>query len=199
MPKKNIILIHISTDFIFNGKGYHPYKPDDNPNPISVYGLSKLKGEKAVLKILKDNSLIIRTAWLYSSHGANFVKTMLSLMKDKKDLTIIDEQIGTPTWANGLANTIWMAIEKKISGVHHWTDAGIASWYDFANAIHEEALHEGLLKKPVTILPVPTSHYPTPAQRPMYSVLDKTSFWELLDIKPIHWRTQLRSMLKDLK
>jgi dTDP-4-dehydrorhamnose reductase len=197
--KNNIFFVHISTDFIFNGKGHHPYKPIDNPDPVSIYGLSKLKGEQAILETLKSNYLIIRTAWLYSAHGANFVKTMLNLMKDKKDLTVIDEQIGSPTWANGLAQSIWLALEKKISGIHHWTDAGIASWYDFAVAIQEEALQADLLKKPVIITPVPTSHYPTPAQRPNYGVLDKTSFWKLLNIPPIHWRNQLRSMLKELK
>lgn len=196
--KNNIFLVHISTDFIFNGKGHRPYKPDDTPDPVSIYGFSKLKGEQAVFDILKDNSLIIRTAWLYSEHGANFVKTMLNLMKNKKDLTVIDEQIGTPTWANGLALSIWSALEKRISGIHHWTDAGVASWYDFAVAIQEEALKTSLLKTPVIIAPAPTTHYPTPAKRPMYSVLDKTSFWKALEAKPIHWRNQLRSMLKNL-
>jgi dTDP-4-dehydrorhamnose reductase len=119
-------------------------------------------------------------------------------MKQKKGLTVIDEQIGTPTWAFGLAQTIWDALEKKITGTFHWTDAGIASWYDFAIAIQEEAQTLGLLNNPIPIYPVPSSAFPTPAKRPMYSVLDKSTFWQALETKPIHWRTQLRSMLREL-
>ncbi len=197
--QNNILLIHISTDFIFNGQHFKPYLPDDTPNPESVYGKSKLKGEQAVHKILQDKALIIRTAWLYSAHGNNFVKTMLTLMKEKSSLNVIDEQIGSPTWANGLAKTIWDALEKKITGTFHWTDAGIASWYDFAIAIQEEALTLELLDNPIPIYPVPSNAFPTPAKRPMYSVLDKSSCWQTLKIKPTHWRTQLRSMLMELK
>ncbi|MBC8441376.1 MAG: dTDP-4-dehydrorhamnose reductase [Deltaproteobacteria bacterium] len=198
--KKNTIsLIHISTDFVFNGQNFKPYQPNDTPDPESVYGKSKLKGEQAVHKILGDNALIIRTAWLYSSHGNNFVKTMLRLMKEKPSLNVIDEQIGTPTWAHGLARATWTALEKNITGTFHWTDAGVASWYDFAIAIQEEGLKKGLLDKSIPILPVPTLQYPTPAKRPMYSVLDKTSFWQATEIKPVHWQVQLRSMLKELK
>jgi dTDP-4-dehydrorhamnose reductase len=142
------------------------------------------KGKQAVHTILNKKALIIRTAWLYSSHGQNFVKTMLTLMKQKKELTVIDEQVGTPTWAFGLA--------------FHWTDASIASWYDFAIAIQEEAKTLGLLNNSIPIYPVPASAFPTPAKRPMYSVLDKTSFWHALETKPIHWHTQLRSMLMEL-
>ena len=196
--KTKIFLVHISTDFVFNGRNFKPYQPDDTPDPESVYGKSKLKGEQAVRKILGENALIIRTAWLYSSHGNNFVKTMLRLMKEKPGLNVIDEQIGTPTWAHGLARAIWTALEKNIVGTFHWTDAGVASWYDFALAIREEGLQAGLLDNPIPVLPVPTNQYPTPAKRPEYSVLDKTSFWQALSLKPTHWRIQLRSMLKEL-
>jgi dTDP-4-dehydrorhamnose reductase len=197
--KNKIFLIHISTDFIFNGQNFKPYQPDDKPDPKSVYGKSKLEGEQTVCKILNDQALIIRTAWLYSAHGLNFVKTMLKLMKKKQSLNVIDEQIGTPTWANGLARAIWTALKKNLAGTFHWTDAGVASWYDFATAIQEEGINARLLDKPIPILPVPTLQYPTPAKRPMYSVLDKTSFWQATDINPVHWRVQLRSMLKELK
>lgn len=196
--KNTIFLVHISTDFIFNGQDFKPYQPDDTPDPQSVYGQSKLEGEQAVHKILDDQALIIRTAWLYSSHGNNFVKTMLKFMTEKQNLGIIDEQIGTPTWAHGLAKVIWTALKKNIRGTFHWTDAGVASWYDFAIAIQEEGLQAGLLDKSIPILPVPTHQFPTPAKRPMYSVLDKTSFWQAANIKPVHWRIQLRSMLKEL-
>ncbi len=196
--QNNIGFIHISTDFVFNGQSCKPYKTDDTPDPESIYGKSKLKGEQAVRKILGEKALIIRTAWLYSSHGNNFVKTMLRLMKEKQILNVIDEQIGTPTWANGLAIAIWTALDKNITGTHHFTDAGVASWYDFAVAIREESLATGLLDKTIPIIPVGTDQYPTPAKRPMYSVLDKTFFWLALNHTPVHWRAALRSMLKEL-
>jgi len=196
--QNTIRLIHISTDFVFNGQAFKPYQPFDTPKPESVYGRSKLLGEKAVQTTLEDKALIIRTAWLYSSHGNNFVKTMLTLMKEKQHLTVIDEQIGTPTWAFGLATAIWTAMDKNIKGIHHFTDAGVASWYDFAMAIQEEGLATGLLNTAIPILPVGTLSYPTPAKKPLYSVLDKTSFWQALNLTPRHWRVQLRSMLKDL-
>lgn len=197
--QNNMRLIQISTDFVFNGKAHRPYLPQDTPDPISIYGKTKLKGEQAVLEILKDDAAIIRTAWLYSSHGANFVKSMLNFFETKPELNIIDEQIGTPTWANSLAHAIWTAMDKNLTGIHHFTDAGIASWYDFATAIQEEALSLNLIPKEIPINPIPASQYPTPAERPFYSVLDKTSLWQTLDLKPVHWRKQLRSMLKELK
>lgn len=194
-----IHLVHISTDFIFNGINHKPYQPQDMPSPISVYGETKLKGEEAVREILGAKATIIRTAWLYSSHGSNFVKSMLSLMDIKPALNIIDEQIGTPTWANGLARAVWGTIEQKITGIHHFTDAGAASWYDFAIAIQEEALTLELINKEIPVNPIPADRYSTPAKRPFYGILDKTSLWQALDIKPIHWRRQLRTMLKELK
>lgn len=194
----SIKLIQISTDFVFDGFSYRPYSPEDRPNPLSVYGASKLEGEKAALEILKGQSLIIRTAWLYSSHGTNFVKTMLSLMKQKKELNVIDEQIGTPTWAFGLANAIWLSVQKQLTGIYHWTDAGVASWYDFAVAIQEEALMIGILERTIPVCPVKSNAFLTQAERPFYSVLDKESFWQELNIHPEHWRSQLRKMLKDL-
>jgi len=196
--KNNISLTHISTDFIFSGQNFKPYQPHDKPNPKSVYGKSKLAGETAVRKILGEKALIIRTAWLYSSHGNNFVKTMLRLMQEKQSLNVIDEQIGTPTWANGLALGIWTSLEKKLTGTFHYTDAGVASWYDFAMAVMEEGIKENLLDKTIRISPVLSHQFPTPAKRPMYSVLDKTSFWKATGIAPMHWRIQLRSMLKEL-
>jgi len=173
--------------------------PQDTPDPISTYGKTKLKGEQTVLEILKDDAAIIRTAWLYSSHGANFVKSMLNFFETKPEVNIIDEQIGTPTWANGIAHAVWKVMDKNLSGIHHFTDAGIASWYDFATAIQEEALSLNLIPKEIPINPIPASQYPTPAERPFYSVLDKSALWQTLDLKPVHWRKQLRSMLKELE
>lgn len=197
--KNEIKLVHISTDFVFSGEQYTPYQPNDIPDPASIYGRSKLAGEKAVQRILGNRALIIRTAWLYSAHGSNFVKNMLRLMEEKEQLGVIDEQIGTPTWARGLALVIWACIEKKLTGIYHWTDAGVASWYDFAVAIQEEALALELLSKAIPVLPVSAKSYPTPAKRPFYGVLDKCDLWQAKEIVPIHWRVQLRAMLKELK
>ena len=191
-------LVHISTDYVFDGRNHRPWKLDDPTDPRSVYGRSKLEGEIAVREIMGQKSLIIRTAWLYSSHGKNFVKTMLHLMKTGRDLKVIDEQIGTPTWAWGLAGAIWTSIEKQLSGTFHWTDAGVASWYDFAVAVQEEACQLKLLKQSVSIEPVPCEQFPTVAERPFYSVLDKRSMWEKTGITPVHWRVQLRSMLREM-
>ncbi len=194
--KNRIRLVHISTDFVFSGKNHKPWLPQDPPYPISEYGRTKLRGEQAVLETL-DTPLIIRTAWLYSAHGANFVKTMLRLMNEKPALTVIDEQIGTPTRARGLADIVWQAARRNLSGIFHWTDAGVASWYDFAVAIQEMALDLGLIKAAIPILPVPAAAFPTPAKRPMYSVLDKTATLQALDVSPVHWRTQLKAMLTE--
>ncbi|MFO7911316.1 MAG: dTDP-4-dehydrorhamnose reductase [Desulfotignum sp.] len=196
--RHRIRLVHISTDFVFSGKNHKPWLPKDTPYPISEYGRTKLRGEQAVLETL-DTPLIIRTAWLYSAHGANFVKTMLRLMNEKPALTVIDEQVGTPTWARGLADVVWQAVGTNLSGIFHWTDAGVASWYDFAVAIQELALDLGLVKAAVPIQPVPAAAFPTPAQRPMYSVLDKTATLQALDVSPVHWRTQLKAMLSELQ
>ena len=191
-------LVHISTDFIFDGKQGKPYQPFDDPNPESVYGLSKLKGEKSAVGILGSETTIIRTAWLYSSHGCNFVKTMIKLMANRDELKVVDDQIGTPCWARGLAIAIWRVVELNINGIFHWTDTGVASWYDFAVAIHEEALKMALIQKPISILPTSSTDYPQPAQRPSFSVLDKQSTWQALGIEPVHWQKQLINMLKEL-
>ncbi len=194
----NARMVHISTDFIFSGNRSRPYQPLDKPDPKSVYGQTKLDGEKSVESILKQDRLIVRTAWLYSSHGNNFVKTMIRLMDEKEELTIIDDQIGSPTWANGLALTVWAAIHQNLKGIFHWTDAGVASWYDFAVAIQEEAIRAGLLKKTIPILPIPTRKYPTPAKRPLYSVLDKKDILDALGLEAVHWRSRLKQMIQEL-
>lgn len=196
--EKHIKLVHISTDFIFDGNASAPYHPDSPANPQSVYGKTKLDGETALKQILQKNFVVIRTAWLYSSHGNNFVKTMLKLMQERTSLQVVGDQIGTPTWANGLATCIWEVIARNIFGVLHWTDAGVASWYDFTVAIQEEAIKLGLLKKSICIQPIPSENYPTPAKRPLFSVLDKTDTWQTLKQTPVHWRIQLRKMLKEL-
>ncbi|MBQ0792911.1 MAG: dTDP-4-dehydrorhamnose reductase [Oleispira antarctica] len=201
-------LIHISTDFVFDATKNTPYQPSDSTNPLGVYGASKLAGEEAALEILGDNVSIIRTAWVYSLHGNNFVKTMLRLMAEKEQLGVVADQVGTPTNANNLAKAIWLLAEKmltqkttaeSISNIYHWTDLGTASWYDFAVAIQELGLANGLLNKAIPIAPIKASQYPTPAKRPSYSVLDTSYLRETLSVPGTHWCAALNSMLSDLK
>lgn len=195
----NTFMVHVSTDYVFNGHKGVPYMPDDTLEPQGVYGRTKAEGEKALLKILPEQSCLLRTAWVYSVHGNNFVKTMLTLMAQKPQLGVIDDQIGTPTWARGLAQACVFAAQNCTKGVFHWTDEGVASWYDFACAIQELALQKGLLKSAIPILPIPSSQYPTPAKRPPYSVLDKTSARQAFStIRSQHWRSQLAKMLDAL-
>lgn len=192
-------MIQISTDFVFGGASGLPWTPRDPTAPQSVYGRTKRDGENATLSTLGDGALVIRTAWLYSAHGGNFVKTMLRLMSERDEVRVIADQIGTPTWANSLANTIWAAVARPgVAGILHWTDAGVASWYDFAVAIQEEAVSRRMLTRVVPIRAIPTSAYPTPAQRPTYSVLDKSETESALGVTPVHWRTNLRLMLDEL-
>jgi dTDP-4-dehydrorhamnose reductase len=196
----NAFLVHVSTDYVFNGHKGSPYLPTDPIEPQGAYGKTKADGEKSLLEILPEASCLIRTAWVYSSHGNNFVKTMLRLMAEKPQLTVIDDQIGTPTWAKGLAEACVSAAENHTVGVYHWTDEGVASWYDFAVAIQELGIEKGLLDKSIPVLPIPSSQFPTPAKRPHYSVLDKQSAREVFaTCKPTHWRKQLSAMLDELK
>ena len=200
-------LIHISTDFVFDATKNTPYQPHDCTKPLGVYGASKLAGEEAVLAVLNDDACIIRTAWVYSSHGNNFVKTMLRLMSERDQLGVVADQVGTPTNANNLAKAIWLLAEKmthkglsnQVAKIYHWTDLGTASWYDFAVAIQELGLAHGLLRKPITIAPIKASQYPTPAKRPAYSVLDTSLLRDDLNVPGIHWRTALNTLLIDLK
>lgn len=191
-------LFHVSTDFVFDGAGSQPYTPESKPNPQGVYGASKLAGEEAALGCSSE-SVVVRTAWLYSEHGSNFVKTMLRLMAEKPQLGVIVDQVGTPTWARGLASVLWSGIERNVpGGVYHWSDAGAASWYDFAIAIQDIGLELDLLPTAVPVNPIPSSAYPTPAKRPPYSVLDKSKTLEVFGVESVHWRRQLRSMMESL-
>lgn len=187
-------LIHISTDFVFDGVHSTPYKPDDVANPVNLYGQSKRLGE--VEALAAEKHLVLRTGWLYAEHGRNFLQTMLGLMASKSSLTVVADQIGTPTSAKGFARFIVGALSGEQSGIYHWGDAGSASWYDFAVAIQEEAVALGMLEKEIAITPIASEQYPTPAKRPNYSVLDKQKTWSDFDIRPIHWRKELRSILQ---
>jgi dTDP-4-dehydrorhamnose reductase len=190
------LLAHISTDFVFDGLQGRLCRVDDQPKPLSVYGKSKLAGENAILQSGAE-AFIVRTAWLYSSHGNNFVKTMLRLMNERDSLGVVVDQIGTPTWANSLARVIWQLIDRRARGLFHWSDAGVASWYDFSVAIYEEARALGLLQRKVAVRPILTSDYPLPATRPGFSVLDKTATTTLTGQQPEHWRINLRKMLQE--
>jgi len=192
-------LVHVSTDFVFSGEANTPYAPDSPAAPLGEYGKSKLGGELAVLEYSPD-ALIVRTGWVYSRFGNNFVKTMLRLMSERAELGVVVDQVGTPTWADGLAQAIWAGVEREqLSGTYHWSDAGVCSWYDFAVAIYEEASAIDLLTTSTTIRPIAAVEYPTPAARPAYSVLDKAQSWRDFELEPLHWRVQLRNMLSDLK
>lgn len=194
----NSLLVHISTDFVFNGLQGRPWRVDDQPDPLSIYGKSKLAGETAVLDS-GAAAFIVRTAWLYSSYGNNFVKTMLRLMGERDSLGVVADQIGTPTWANSLARVIWQLIGRDARGVFHWSDAGVASWYDFAVAIYEEGRAMGLLQRDVAVRSIQTTDYPLPAARPGFSVLDKTATVSLTGQHPEHWRANLRTMLREIQ
>lgn len=194
-----IRLIHVSTDFVFDGRSAVPYRVDAPVAPLGEYGRSKLAGELAVQRTL-PGALIMRTGWVYSRFGSNFVKTMLRLMAERDELAVVADQVGTPTWARGLAGALWAAAARpELRGIYHWSDDGQCSWYDFARAICEEACAIGLLARPVKIRPIAASEYPTAAQRPAYSVLDKTTSWRDLALPGVPWRDQLHAMLVDLK
>lgn len=190
--------IHVSTDFVFAGDHASPYAPDHLAAPIGVYGASKRAGEEAVLAA-HPAALIVRTAWVYGVTGHNFVRTMLRLMAQRDEVRVVADQIGTPTFAGSLAEALWALDEARARGVQHWTDSGVASWYDFAVAIQEEALALGMLDHVAQVLPIATSDYPTPARRPAYSVLDKSSAIALIGHATPHWRVNLRKMLKEIR
>ncbi len=192
-------LIHVSTDFIFDGRKGSPYQPGDPSSPIGVYGESKAAGEQVVLQNYPDRSFIVRTAWLYSAHGANFVKTMLRLFEDRDVLGVVADQVGTPTWARHLACFLWrIALSSETpAGIYHYTDAGVASWYDFTVAIEEET-RSRRKGKAVRIDPIRTDEYPTKARRPSYSVLEKRFPDTLGEFPYVHWREALRRMLAEL-
>jgi dTDP-4-dehydrorhamnose reductase len=192
-------LIHLSTDFVFDGQHNRPYRVDAPVAPLSVYGQSKLAGERALMQLLPERSTIVRTAWLYSPWQQNFMKTMLRLMRERDSLRVVDDQIGTPCSTMSLVQCLHALIAHKVpEGIFHWTDAGVASWYDFAMAIQDEALRLGLLDYAIPVQPIPTESYPTPARRPAYSVLDKSRALHELQCPQQHWREALRDVMKKL-
>lgn len=196
--RRGIRLLHVSTDFVFDGRQGTPYAPDAPAHPLGVYGASKLAGEDSVRAVGGD-SLILRTGWVYSAGSANFLHTMLRLHRERDELRVVADQIGTPTAAGSLAGAIWaVAARPALTGVYHYSDAGACSWYDFAVAIGEDAQAAGLLVSPARVLPINTADYPTAARRPAFSVLDKTASWRDFELEPRHWRAWLRDTLAQL-
>jgi dTDP-4-dehydrorhamnose reductase len=191
--ENNSKLVHISTDFVFRGDQSLPLLEDDIAEPLSVYGLTKLEGEKAVAQVL-DQHYIIRTSWLYSEYGNNFVKTMLRLGAERDELRIVADQVGTPTYAMDLANCILeiIASEQEAFGIYHYSNEGVASWYDFAKAAFDIAGTR------VKTLPIRTSEYPTKAVRPAYSVMDKSKIKETFNIEIPYWRDSLITCISKL-
>ena len=188
------VLIHISTDFVFDGMQTKLYDEKDKANPLSVYGMTKLNGELVLADVLKEH-IIIRTSWLYSEHGQNFLKTMIKLGSERDSLSVVADQIGTPTYAGDLAKTIVTIIgeEKTNYGTYHYSNEGVASWYDFAKAIFD------IREITVALSPIKTEAYPTPAIRPRYSVMDKSKIKEELQFNIPYWRDSLEVCLKRLK
>ena len=189
-------LLQVSTDFVFNGSQGSPYRPEQPMEPLGVYGASKAAGERAAAATLRaDRLCILRTSWVYGPSGKNFLLTMLRLMAEREQLGVVADQVGCPTSTEGLAQACWAVLERDVSGVHHWSDAGVASWYDFAVAIAEGAQMLNLIANPARITPIATADYPTPARRPSYSLLDTHHTRSLLQVPHQYWRTSLFSVM----
>lgn len=203
-------LIHISTDYVFDGWQSHPYQETDATNPKSVYGQSKLAGEQAIMETADSaakttalNYLILRTSWVYGTYGkSNFVKTMLRLGAERSEIRVVADQIGSPTWTGDLASSIAQLIPQlpslDLTGIYHYTNSGVASWYDFAVAIFEEAQQLNFPLKVERVVPITTAEYPTAAQRPAYSVLSGAKITKIIGSPAPHWRQALRQMLAAL-
>jgi dTDP-4-dehydrorhamnose reductase len=203
--KLGAYLIHISTDYVFDGSNSCPYRETDVTNPVSAYGRSKLAGEQAIQQIC-SRYLILRTAWVYGNLGkSNFVKTMLRLGRDRQEIRVVADQVGTPTSARNIAEAIASLVLRiqtdtvpSPTGIYHYTNSGAASWYDFAQAIFEEAKILGFPLQIQQVIPITTPEYPTPATRPAYSVLACQKISTLLGTYPPHWRQSLRVILKEM-
>jgi len=185
------VFIHISTDYVFNGEGVVPYTESDPTSPVSVYGSSKLKGE-ALAREYCEETIIIRTSWVYSRYGKNFVKTMTRLMAEKESIAVVSDQFGAPTYAADLAEAILQIIsrfEKPASGIYHYSNLGLISWFDFALAIKQ------ISNSNCVVNPIETAAYPTPAKRPHYSVLDSTKFRSTFGIDIPDWKSSLEKCM----
>ncbi|GAA4348815.1 dTDP-4-dehydrorhamnose reductase [Kangiella taiwanensis] len=202
--KHQVPLIHISTDYVFDGSADTPYAETINPNPKSIYGISKLKGERSIQQLLA-NYVIVRTSWLYSEYKSNFVKTMLSLAENRDNLTVVNDQVGSPTYARDLAESL-ISIAKKLSdniegysGVYHFANKGCCSWFEFSKEIFSKSLDLGLIHKIPSVEPVPSTQFKTVAPRPLYSVLDSSKAELEFDLFNRPWDSALIDMLSRLK
>lgn len=196
-------LLQVSTDFVFSGDQGHPYRPDQSVAPLGVYGASKAEGERRVAALLApERFCVLRTSWVYGPVGRNFCLTMLRLHRERaaagQALAVVADQVGCPTATHGLAEACIAAIDRGVSGLQHWSDAGAASWYDFAVAIGELGMAAGLLERSASVRPICTADYPTPARRPSYSLLACDPTREALGLPPVHWRAALAEVLSRL-
>jgi dTDP-4-dehydrorhamnose reductase len=192
--------LHISTDYVFDGRKNTPYLETDLTNPLGVYGQSKLRGEEEI-KTVNSQAIILRTAWVYGSYGkSNFVKTMLRLGKEREELKVVVDQVGSPTWAKDIATAITHLLINVDNppGIYNFTNSGVASWFDLTKAIFEEAKISGIPLKIQRVIPITTAEYPTPAVRPAYSVLSGQKISQQLDYIPPYWRDSLKAMLNQL-
>jgi dTDP-4-dehydrorhamnose reductase len=189
--KFNTKLIHISTDYVFDGERETPYQPDDATGPVSIYGISKLKGEELCMRENAD-AIIIRTAWVYSEFGNNFVKTMMRLMNERPEIKVVNDQVGAPTYAADLAKACLdvIASNKWQSGMYHYSNSGKISWYDFAVAIKE------MIGSDCIVHPIPTTDYPTPAKRPKFSLLDTSKIKEVFNVNIPEWKESLQGCVR---
>ncbi len=205
LNKINGKLLHISTNFVFDGQQNSPYKTNQKTNPINQYGYSKALGEDMIMKKTKrkKTAIILRTSWVISPYGKNFILSMLKLHEQRESINVVCDQIGAPTSAKHLAKICWEIIHfkknKELPEILHWSDAGVASWYDLAVAVGDIGIELGIIKKKAFVNPIKTQNYPLPAERPKYSILDLDSTCQILDVVPNHWRMNLLETLKEYK
>ncbi|QEY32414.1 dTDP-4-dehydrorhamnose reductase [Synechococcus sp. RSCCF101] len=197
-------MLQVSTDFVFNGRQGHPYQPDQPVAPLGVYGASKASGEAGVLEALgPERACVLRTSWVYGPVGRNFCLTMLRLHRSKAEagepLGVVADHVGCPTSTLSLAEACWAVIGRGVGGIQQISDAGAASWYDFAVAIGELGVAAGLLERSARVRPISTAEYPTPAERPAYSLLASAASYRRLQLEPVHWRERLRQVLAQVQ
>ena len=190
-------LIHVSTDFVFDGKAARPYAPGDATAPLGEYGASKLAGEGEVAKLPRGQGFILRTSWLYSEFGQNFVKTMLGLLAGRDEVAVVSDQTGCPTSAHSLAGLIWRMLPRQAgAGLYHWNDGGVTSWFGFAREIRRQGLASGLLQGEIPIKPLATADYPAAARRPAYTVMDRGRALGELCMPEVDWREELNRVIQ---
>jgi dTDP-4-dehydrorhamnose reductase len=192
-------LIQLSTDYVFSGDAKQPYGPDAATGPLSVYGVTKAAGERAVCEVLGSRAVVLRTAWVFAPEGKNFLLTMLRLMSERTVVRVVSDQWGVPTAVASIARALWRLVELPTAqGFLHWTDQGVTTWYEFAQTIAEEARSIGLLSREVEVVPISTMEYPTTARRPAYSVLDLEESAAKLGLVPVPWKQSLRATLRQI-